>query len=214
MALSVNLPIRKTNIAMTSAALFTRPNFGAYQNGVAAARNYLLRFARQQLRNDAWADDVVAETMLAALEKPENFHGKSSLNTWLVGILKFKIIDCLRAHSREIASSQSAADDESGHDDRSYVDRIATNALDSLHDDAQELPSPELTLQGYEFFSEVDLCLAQMPANMSRVFYLGEGLGYSTDEICHELKITPSNAWVLLHRARGRLRSALAERYA
>jgi RNA polymerase sigma-70 factor (TIGR02943 family) len=200
---------------MTSAALLVAPTcFETFEDRVAAARNYLLRFARQQLRNDAWADDVVAETMLAALEKPENFHGKSSLNTWLVGILKFKIIDCLRAHSREIASSQSSSDDDTGYDDRSYADRVASNAHEPLTDAAQELPSPETTLQGYEFFSHVDLCLAQMPSNMSRVFYLGEGLGYSTDEICRELKITPSNAWVLLHRARGRLRSSLSERFA
>jgi RNA polymerase sigma-70 factor (TIGR02943 family) len=185
----------------------------AFEDKVAAARVYLLRFARQQLRNDAWADDAVAETMLAALEKPENFHGKSSVNTWLVGILKFKIVDCLRAHYREIASSQTSSDDESSNDDRSYVDRLAQTAHDAVPSDGYELPSPELTLQSYEFFSQVDLCLAQMPANMSRVFYLGEGLGYSTDEICDELKITPSNAWVLLHRARTRLRNSLAERY-
>jgi RNA polymerase sigma-70 factor (TIGR02943 family) len=198
---------------MNSPVLVAPVGLTAFEDNVAAARGYLLRFARQQLRNDAWADDVVAETMLAALEKPENFHGKSSLNTWLVGILKFKIIDCLRAHSREIASSHASASDESGEDDRSYVDRLASPAQDSTQGDGYELPSPELTLQGYEFFSQVDLCLAQMPRNMSRVFYLGEGLGYSTDEICDELKITPSNAWVLLHRARARLRDSLADRY-
>ncbi len=72
---------------------------------VAAAHGYLLRFARLQLRNEAWAEDVVTETVLAALEKPDSFSGQSSVKTWLTGILKFKIIDCFRAHSREIASS-------------------------------------------------------------------------------------------------------------
>jgi RNA polymerase sigma-70 factor (TIGR02943 family) len=186
------------------AALAITANF---EHDVAASRAYLLRFARQQLRNDAWADDVVAETMLAALEKPENFHGKSSLNTWLVGILKFKIIDCLRAHSREIASSVQGANDDDAHgDDFFYADRPASYDNDNPH----ELPSPEVTLQSYEFLAHVDQCLAQMPSNMSRVFYLGEWMGYSTDEICSELKITPSNAWVLLHRARGRLRESLS----
>jgi RNA polymerase sigma-70 factor (TIGR02943 family) len=177
-----------------------------FQDEVASAKGYLLRYARQQLRNDAWADDVVAETMLAALEKPENFHGKSSLNTWLVGILKFKIIDCLRAHSREIASSGHVGyDDDAQNEEHFYADRAIACDIDS----AYELPSPETTLQSYEFLAHVDHCLAQMPSNMSRVFYLGEWMGYSTDEICSELNITPSNAWVLLHRARGRLRELL-----
>jgi RNA polymerase sigma-70 factor, ECF subfamily len=193
---------------MQSAHPVFAQNNALFPRQVAAARGYLLRFARQQLRNDAWADDVVAETMLAALEKPQNFHGKSSLNTWLVGILKFKIIDCLRAQSREFAASDVALDDED--DAKALTDRYFERSSFAT-DAGNELPSPEITLQGYELLAHADRCLAQMPANMSRVFYLGEWLGYSTDEICEELKITPANAWVLLHRARTRLREHLRE---
>ena len=50
-------------------------------------RVYLMRFARLQLRNDAWAEDAVSETMLAALSKPQTFSNRSQLKTWLVGIL-------------------------------------------------------------------------------------------------------------------------------
>ncbi len=177
----------------------------SFQSDVAAARSYLLRFARQQLRNDAWADDVVAETMLAALEKPESFHGRSSLNTWLVGILKFKIIDCLRAHSREIAASHGSEDADDNYSAHS------SHASRTLEEETSIELSPETRLQSYEFLALVDHCLTQMPSNMSRVFFLGEWMGYSTDEICSELNITPSNAWVLLHRARGRLRESLQE---
>ena len=81
-----------------------------FANEVAESRSYLLRFARLQLRNDAWAEDVVAETMLAAIEKPQNFAGRASLRTWLVGILKHKLIDQIRRNSREISSS--ASDDD------------------------------------------------------------------------------------------------------
>ena len=55
-------------------------------------RTYLLRFARLQLRNDAWAEDAVSDTLLAALAKPHTFENKSQLKTWLVGILKHKYI--------------------------------------------------------------------------------------------------------------------------
>ena len=59
-----------------------------------ALRDYLMRFARLQLRNEAWAEDAVSETLLAALAKPQAFQARSQLKTWLVGILKHKIIDC------------------------------------------------------------------------------------------------------------------------
>ena len=63
---------------------------------VGALRPQLLRFARTQLRNEAWAEDAVSETLLAAIEKPQSFAGQSQLKTWLVGILKHKVIDQLR----------------------------------------------------------------------------------------------------------------------
>ena len=79
---------------------------------VQALRPPLLRFARNQLRNDAWAEDAVSETLLAALEKPQSFGGQSQLKTWLVGILKHKVIDQLRRHTREatVLSSDDDAD--------------------------------------------------------------------------------------------------------
>ena len=65
----------------------------SYEQQIAANRDYLLRFARLQLRNDAWAEDAVSETVLAALSKPQSFGNRSQLKTWLVGILKHKVID-------------------------------------------------------------------------------------------------------------------------
>lgn len=49
--------------------------------------------------------------MLDALEKLHSFGGKSSVKTWLVGILKAKITDCIRANSREVASSVNCDED-------------------------------------------------------------------------------------------------------
>src|SRR5947209_2035533 len=56
-----------------------------------AQRSYLLRVARLQLRNDELAEDVVQDTLLAALQGAAGFSGKSSVKTWLTGILKHKI---------------------------------------------------------------------------------------------------------------------------
>src|SRR6201985_3956707 len=78
---------------------------------VEALHPQLLRFARTQLRNESWAEDAVSETILAALEKPHAFAGHAQLKTWLVGILKHKVIDQLRRHQRE-ATVMIAEDNE------------------------------------------------------------------------------------------------------
>ena len=82
---------------------------------VQALRPELLRFARYQLRNDDWAEDAVSETVLAALEKPQSFGGRSQLKTWLIGILKHKLIDQLRRRAREV-SATTDDDDEADLD--------------------------------------------------------------------------------------------------
>src|SRR5262245_40502951 len=64
-------------------------------------RPYLLRFALLQLRERSAADDAVQETLLAAIQGASRFAGQSSVRTWLVGILKHKIVDSLRKTSRE-----------------------------------------------------------------------------------------------------------------
>src|SRR6185369_11901370 len=73
-------------------------------------RGYLLRVARLQLRDEALAEDVVQETLLAALSG-SGFSGKSSLKTWLTGILKHKIVDAIRRKQREPVAA-STLDDE------------------------------------------------------------------------------------------------------
>ena len=69
---------------------------------VETLRPQLLRFARTQLRNEAWAEDAVSESVIAALERPAAFAGQSQLKSWLIGILKHKLIDQLRRNTREV----------------------------------------------------------------------------------------------------------------
>ena len=81
-------------------------------------RVYLMRFARLQLRNDAWAEDAVSETLLAALSRPQSFGQRSQLKTWLVGILKHKVIDLIRSNAREVCLPDRGADDEADELDK------------------------------------------------------------------------------------------------
>ena len=69
--------------------------------------------------------------------------------------------------------------------------------------------NPEASLGERQFFEVLEVCVEQLPATQGRVFMMREWLELDTDEICKELQITSSNAWVLLHRARLRLRECL-----
>lgn len=168
-----------------------------------AMRPLLVRFAQLQLRNQALAEDAVQDALIAVLEKPERFAGQSSLRTYVTGILKYKIIDNLRASTRErqIDSAEDQSDD----------DAIDALFLADGHTRDQPLAwgDPDQTLQQKDFFKVLEVCLEKLPAKTARIFMMREWLELETDEICKELAITTSNAWVLLYRARMRLRECL-----
>ena len=164
-------------------------------------RPQLLRYARSQLRNDAWAEDAVSEALLVAIEKQASFRGRSQLKTWVVGILRHKLIDELRHHSREIAMSPEEGDD--GLEDAIFA------ADGHFREMPQDWGDPEAALSQGEFFRVLDACTERLPNQLGRVFLMREWLELESAEICKELGITPTNLWVMLHRARLRLRECL-----
>ncbi|WP_373889332.1 sigma-70 family RNA polymerase sigma factor [Massilia sp. TS11] len=168
-----------------------------------ALRPQLLRFAQLQLRDGALAEDAVQDTLIAVLEKPERFAGQSSLRTYVTGILKFKIIDNLRAATRE--RPLEPLDEQS--------EAEAVDALFAADGHTRELPrqwgEPERVLEQKDFFRVLELCLEKLPARMARIFMMREWLELDTEEICKECAISAANLWVLLYRARLRLRECL-----
>jgi len=174
---------------------------------VQALRPQLLRFARSQLRNDAWAEDAVSDTVLAALEKPQAFAGRSQLKTWLVGVLKHKLIDQLRRHHREATTLTT--------DDAEDLDEALFDTAHGEHwrDMPRDWGRPDAALGQRQFFEVLQACMDHLPPTQGRVFLMREWLELSTDEICKELQITATNLWVLLHRARLRLQQCLQQRW-
>ena len=166
-------------------------------------RPALLRFALLQLRNDAQAEDVVQDTIIAVLEKPERFAEQSSLRTYLTGILKHKIIDLLRSSQR---TCRIETQDDQSEDDA--IDALFRADGHASHP-ARNWGSPEATLEQRDFFRVMELCLEKLPAQTARVFMMREWLELETEEICKELGISTSNVWVVLYRARVRLRECL-----
>ncbi len=149
------------------------------------------------------AEDVVSETFLAIIEKPDSFEGRSSLRTYAIGILKFKIIDVIRKRGREVHIEPL--------DDQSMDD--AMDALFAKNGHWQDPPlawhHPEKSLEQRQFFETLQACVDRLPAKVGRVFMMREWLDKEIDEICAELGITPTNCGVMLYRARMRLRECL-----
>jgi RNA polymerase sigma-70 factor (ECF subfamily) len=165
-----------------------------------ALRPQLLKFAQLQLRNPTWAEDAVSETLLAALEKPQSFAGRSQLRSWLIGILKHKLVDQIRRNCKEM--STTGADSESIEDELFASDG-------HWRDQPQDWGDPEKSLGQVEFFRVLEACAEKLPGQQGRLFMMREWLELETDEICKHLSITPTNLWVMLHRARLRLRECL-----
>jgi RNA polymerase sigma-70 factor (ECF subfamily) len=177
------------------------------QSELTALRPDLLRFARLQLRDAGAAEDAVQETLLAALTGSHRFESRSSYKTWLISILRNKIIDTIRSRSREVSASSLAAD-EAGDD-------LLNDTLferDGHWTDAAKpgrWTDPETSFEQQQFWKVFEACLDHLPAKTARVFMMREFLGFETDEICKEAGISASNCWVVLHRARLGLRTCL-----
>jgi RNA polymerase sigma-70 factor (ECF subfamily) len=181
------------------------PNFTAQ---LQAHRPYLLRVAQLQLRDSALSDDVVQDTLVAALQGEGGFAGKSSIKTWLTGILKHKIIDAIRQRARSPTFE-------------SFEEECRIDEFDALFDETGhwETPpadwggDPERHLSQQQFLDVMQQCLENLPANTARVFMLREVMELEAGEICQELSITSNNLWVILYRARMALRECLERRW-
>jgi RNA polymerase sigma-70 factor, ECF subfamily len=169
-------------------------------------RRYLLRVAQLQLRDGDLAEDVVQETLLAALKARDGFTGKSTVKTWLTGILKHKIVDAIRARQRAPVAMASL-DEEADLEDFEplFRDSGAWAAPPADWGD------PEDALSQREFYDVMDMCLEKLPPNTARVFVMREVMELGTEEICKELQITANNLWVILYRARMALRMCLEQ---
>ena len=171
-------------------------------------RRYLLRVAQLQLRDPDLAEDVVQETLVAAFGARDGFSGRSSVKTWLTGILKHKIVDAIR-HKQRQPLVAAAFDDDSGPDasDPLFRDDGAWKAPPADWGD------PENALARREFMDVMERCLERLPPNTARVFVMREVLELETEEICKELAITANNLWVILYRARMALRQCLEQNW-
>jgi len=163
--------------------------------------DYLFRYAMSRLHDHELAADMVQETLLAAWKGREGFAGDSSARTWLVGILKHKIIDHVRKEIRGRKLTEAVESDP-------------TSAMFNPDGSWAEAPrawkeNPEELAGNEQFHAILNDCIGKLPDKQRTVFSMRELAGEDTETICNEAEITPTNLHVLIHRARLALRKCL-----
>ena len=170
--------------------------------------DYLYRYAVTRVRDAAAAEDLLQETLLAAIGGHQDHEGRSSERTWLVGIMRHKIFDYFRRLART-PEFQMPSDQYS--DDVNWFEQTGAWRGHWREDQAPVSWSPDAVtlLESREFWETIERCLARLSPQMAAAFMLREIEGLRSEEICDILGVTPNNLWVLLHRGRAKLRHLL-----
>ncbi|OIO77788.1 MAG: hypothetical protein AUJ86_07525 [Hydrogenophilaceae bacterium CG1_02_62_390] len=162
----------------------------------------LYKYALMHTRDEHKAEEAVQETLLAALESRDRFAGDASPRTWLIGILKHKVMDMFRHDAREV---QLADPDDA--EDAQVEDNFAANG--HWRNMPSDWGNPEELLERGQFMTILQRCLDALPPRLSKLFMLREVMEEDTETICQDLAITPTNLWTMLYRARLGLRQCL-----
>lgn len=168
--------------------------------------DYLFSFAISRVSKREVAEDLVQETLLSAYQARESFRGGSSERTWLVSILKRKVIDHYRKQAR---NPESLTDPfvmpfhKGGAMDGAWVSEHAPASWDEdiMQDDNEAL------------MEILQYCISLLAPKMAATFNMKTMDDISTEDICKELGISESNLWVLLHRARLQLRECVENKW-
>lgn len=166
--------------------------------------DYLFNYTISRVSDREKAQDLVQDTFLAGLKSMKNFKGEASERTWLISILKRKIID----HYRKINSKKGKAEVRINYkDSESEGDWLEERVADPFDKTAED------TLQNNELGDAINDCLGKLPQKQADVFKMKTVLGYETEVICNDLNITASNLWVIIHRARTAMADCLKQNW-
>jgi len=169
------------------------------ENWIRDYQEYLVNFARKKVSDQGIAEDLVQDTFLSVWAARARFRGHCSEKTWLVGVLKNKIIDHYRRSSRRPLVTESDLEAYARVDDGDRGAWLEQNAI------ASDRSNPSKNTERFEFMEQLDKGIALLPDLSGKAFRMREIQGLSTEEITRSLNITKSNLWVLIHRAKSGL---------
>ncbi len=170
----------------------------------------LYRFALLRVGNEQMAEDLVQETFYSALKSQKTFRGESSVKTWLISILKRKIIDYYRTNIFKKSDEQSSENAVLPDFD---LERKGPISWREGYEPQDLALNAEDELERQELLKTILKCIDGLPPKWAAVFRLREIDQRSSDEISKELEISASNIWVILHRARTELRRCLEKHW-
>lgn len=169
--------------------------------------DYLFSYTISRISSRELAEDLVQETMLSAFQARDKFRGDSSERTWLVSILKRKVIDHYRKQARDpesLTENFNLPFHKGGVNDGTWITEHAPSSwnhhkMDNEDDEA--------------LMKVIQYCISLLAPKMAATFSMKTMDEISTEEICKELDISESNLWVLLHRARLQLRECVENQW-
>lgn len=191
------LKVSLTTIAMTLPVLHPEKWVDRYAD-------YLYNYTIVRVNDHEIAQDIISETFLAALKSKDNFKGEATERTWLISILKRKIID----YYRKINSNKGKAEvriayrDEDAEGD--WLEEKIKDPFDRTAED--DFENEELGLA-------ILKCLETLDERQARIFKMKTIDNFDTEAICNEFDITPSNLWVIIHRARRAMADCLEKHW-
>lgn len=167
--------------------------------------DYMFHYTNSRISDYEMVKDLVQETFFAALKAMPNFRGDSNEKTWLISILKRKIID----HYRKKNSSKGQAEVhmsfyEDGEQKGNWLEERVPQDWGN---------EAEKNIENNELKSVLELCIDYLPSKYQNVFRMKTIDNIDSEAICKELEISSSNLWVMIHRARTQLRKCLEENW-
>lgn len=166
----------------------------------------LFRYARSHVRRRELAEDLVQETFLAAVKSSEPFRSESSVRTWLISILRRKIVDHYRKRSAAPDHEPETFQGSPEHD-RNFTSKGTWAKMPG------RWKTPPEVLENREFWSVFGDCVSKLPAPLASTFKLREMSGLQVEELRSTLALSAGNIRVRLHRARQLLRECLEKNW-
>ena len=210
-----SMTIKSPHLAKPKGGLIARLRSGeerAFDELVSQQHGALIRMALGYVADREVAEEVVQDTWMAVIESLNRFEGRSSLRTWICGILIHKAKDRGVREKRHTTFSNFEFYDND-HDEVVDPSRFQQSGEWASHWAFPPQPwddrTPEKLLVSKQAVDCMQRAIDALPVNLKEVLILRDGDGVKTEDVCKRLNITGTNLYVRLHRARERVRLAV-----
>jgi RNA polymerase sigma-70 factor (TIGR02943 family) len=173
--------------------------------------DYLYNFAFYKIGKVEEAEDLVQETFLSAFKGKENYSGAASEKTWLMAILKNKIVDYYRKPKIVDSFTSYLGETEDSFENSFFEENNYGRWTEEIRDNYFSKAADSFLISK-EFQKYLSICLEKMPTKLKSIFVSKYLEDEKTENICKEFGITSSNYWVIIFRSKTLLRTCLEKK--